>query len=243
MTNTPPEIILQLPHTMNKPLYKTMWAQISGMADNCSAGVIGRLGGQIIHESESRITVLDMKNCSQKYKVSNSFRHLVLELMPQNRVFAGPPEWLFWLVLEDVVQKYTTGVHTPTLKPASVSKVTFDFEKNPYHKFWAGPGYRVKMWFMSDKVGIQGNKFCRVNSFRDFVKKGKLGYIIESKPIKASYSGEVTGMIFTPDCGKITQQIGKELKIANEILKGRWDKVKQYKNHSTITSDKVAQKW
>lgn len=243
-TSETPEVILKLPLTLSTPLYKTMWAQISGMADCCSGGVIGRLGGMIMHASEANITEADMKTCSTPYTKSDTFHALVLGLMPKNRVFAGPPEWLFWLVLEDILQKYNTGKHTPALKPSNVTAVQFDFEKNPYHKFWAGPSYRVKMWFMSDKVGIIGNQYCRVNAFREYIQKHKLGYIIESKPITASYSGMVTGMVFTPNPQKIGKGITKQLQIANDTLQERWEKVQQYKTSGISTIiDKVAQKW
>lgn len=233
---TPP--IFELP----TPVYKSLWAQISGMADNCSAGVIGRLGGQMVHSSERQIFSHDMKLCSKPYYPCTTFKQLVLELMPSNRVFAGPPEWLFWMVLEDITRKYSTGVHTPKLKPSNVKEGQFDFEKNPYHKFWAGPGYRVKMWFMSDKVGIQTNGHCRVNAFVEFIRKNKLGYILESKPITASYSGEVTGTIFTPDVAVLKTRIPKELITADKLLEARWKKVAKYRTSKTIT-DKVAKLW
>lgn len=237
-----PSVIMTLTASTSKPLYKTMWAQISGMADNCSAGVIGRLGGQILHNTEREIKTTDMGGCSNSFYTSTSFNQLVLEVMPSNRVFAGPPEWLFWMILEDIKKKYENGIHTPKLKPKSVKEGQFDFEKNPYHKFWAGPSYQVKMWFMSDKVGIQVNGSCRVNAFVEFIRNNKLGYILESKPITASYSGEVTGTIFTPDVAKLKVRIPKELAAANKLLEARWAQVAKYKTSKTVI-DKVGQLW
>lgn len=238
----PKDILLDLNSTPEEPLFKSLWAQVSGMADNCSCGVVGRLGGQMLHKTESYITKEDMKTCSNEPVPALTFKELVLTIMPSNRAFAGPPEWLFWMVLEDLRKKYTSGTHTPELKPDCVSPVTFDFERNPYHKFWAGPSYRVKMWFMSDKVGITINKTCRVNSLVQFIKDNKLGYIVTSKPIAASYSGQVVGSIFTPDVQKLEKLLPKELKIANKLLVDRWKKIKKYKTGRTIM-DKVAMKW
>jgi len=233
--------LLKLDNPPSKPLYKNMWAQISGMADCCSGGVIGRLGGQILHSTENVITEQDMKVCSTPYTTSATFKELILEKMSQNRAFAGPPAWLFWMVLEDVLNKYYNGIHTPKLKADNIEERTFDFEKNPYHKFWAGPGYRVKMWFLSDKVDIESNKYCRVNAFVNFIQKKNLGYILESKPIKASYSGEVTGMIFHPDATALRIRIPKELAIANKELVKRWAVLAPYTTESL--KDKVAMKW
>lgn len=223
--------------------FTAMWGQISGMADCCGAGVIGRLSGIM---ARTNLKESDAPTLKAKYNEFKSMRDYIMLELPRNKLFAGPPEWLHWAIVEDLVSKKMTGVHTPQIKAGDVNKGTFDFENNPYHKFWAGPGYKVQMWFITDRYGkyMGHHESICCNAFMEFVRKNQLGDVWKSDKIPGSYgSQQLWGAIYHPAYNRIQERLEKVIVEVNQELKERWLKIQPSVSLVAAIKDKVAKKW
>jgi hypothetical protein len=130
------------------------------------------------------------------------------------------------------------------MKSENTDIVNLDVEQNPLQKFWAGPGYRVKMWFLADKPALnQNNAPMRVDDFLTWIMKNKLGRVTKSPLIPGSYAGEVYGAVLHPDFKKIYLRLPRVLKEANSELEARWKKIEPHMKGVKLNTDKVAMKW
>ena len=235
------KVIFKFPQEIK---FNAMWGQISGMADCCGAGVIGRLSGTI--ENRKTLHSTDASILKEKYKKFTSMRNYIMIELPRNVLFSGPPEWLHWAVVEDLLAKKTTGLHTPQIKAANTDEYTFDFENNIYHKFWAGPAYKVQMWFITDRIGIYMNHHGEIccDAFIKFIDKYNLGDVWKSSQIPGSYgSQKLWGAIYHPNYIEIEKQLPKVISDVNTELKNRWETILPYLKDSPSVTDKVAKKW
>ena len=236
----------------NKAIYKfpkgihfsAMWGQISGMADCCGAGVIGRLSGAQFHPAE--LLESDAPTMTAEYQEFKSMRDYIQLQLPRNKLFSGPPEWLHWAIVEDLLSKKLTGQHTPQIKAADVNLNTFDFENNPYHKFWAGQGYKVQMWFITDRIGkyMGHHETICCNAFMDFIHKHQLGDVWKSGKIPGSYGTQMLwGAIYHPAYSRIEERLQKVIAKTNKELKARWEEVQPFVKKASKVTDEVAMKW
>ena len=225
--------------------FTAMWAQISGMADCCGAGVIGRLSG--IKNQHISLEESDASTITEPYKKFASMKDYIMVELPRNKLFAGPPEWLHWAIVEDLLTKQKSGVHTPQIKAPGVAKGTFDFENNPYHKFWAGPAYKVEMWFITDRFGAYMGHHQDIccSAFMDFVHKYQLGDVWKSGEIPGAYgSQKLWGAIYHPAYSRIEERLVGVVQQANNELKERWAEVQPYtQSVKQKIKDKVAKIW
>ena len=224
--------------------FTAMWGQISGMADCCGAGVIGRLSGQKLH---SPVFTKDMLPVlGEAYVPVKSMREYIITTLPANKLYAGSPEWLHWAIVEDLLQKKTMGKHTPQIKAKSVEKHAFDFENNPYHKFWAGPSYKVQMWFLTDRIGkyMSHHESICVNAFMIFLHRHQLGDVWKSGDIPGSYgSQKLWGAIYHPAYSRIEERLVGVLEEVNKELSERWEAIKPVTKGVKQVKDKVAKQW
>ncbi len=225
-----------------KKRYNAMWAQISGIADCCTCGVIGRMSG--MEEKRTGFTKADASVIKTPYKPVTTLKEYVMERLPTNPLFSGPADWLHWAVLEDLHRKATIGKHTPQLKAKAVDNHKFDFENNQYHKFWAGPGMRVSTWVLSDRNGHYMSHLTelRVNAFRDFIEKHKLGRLDISDATKGQGTNIWVG-VYRPDIKKIGAALPKVITEVNNELSERWKKVAPHVKGAKTIKDGVAKKW
>ena len=224
--------------------FTAMWGQISGMADCCGAGVIGRLSGVQMHPTE--LVQSDAPTLTEEYKPFTSMRDYIQIQLPRNKLFAGPPEWLHWAIVEDLLSKKTCGKHTPQIKAESVELKTFDFEDNPYHKFWAGQGYKVEMWFITDRVGkyMGHHETICCNAFMDFIHKYQLGDVWKSGKIPGSYGTQmIWGAVYHPAYTRIAERLEKVIAKTNKELKARWEEIAPFVKDAASVDDEVAKKW
>lgn len=237
------KIIFKFP--VGQKFFTAMWAQISGMADCCGAGVIGRLSGQYILHPSFRES--DIPTLLVPFKSIKTLKEYITVLLPSNKLFAGTSDWLHWAILEDLLYKATVGRHTPQLKADSINSNTFDFENNSYHKFWAGPGYKVKMWFLTDRVAgsyMSHADELRVIAFIDFIKKNNLGELWESGDCPGSYGiQKLRGYIFLPNFTKIRKKLPNVINTVNTELAQRWETILPHIKNSSKITDKVARQW
>jgi hypothetical protein len=222
-----------------------MWAQISGMADCCGAGVIGRLSGLPLKDEV--LFEIDLPTLTEPYKEFKSMRSYVMDFLPTNRLWAGPPEWLHWAILEDLLQKKESGHHTPQIKAKSIASNVFDFEENTYHKFWAGPSYKVQLWFITDRVHdkyMSHPKELACIAFIDFIENNNLGKIWRSESVPGSYGKQqLIGAILHPNYSKIASQLPSIVKLANEEMESRWKEIETLTKNISPIKDKVACQW
>lgn len=236
------KVIFKFPK--DQRLFTAMWAQISGMADCCGAGVIGRLAG--ILQPNSELTMNNAGTLKEEYKKFTSMRDYVMLQLPRNQLFAGPPEWLHWAICEDLLSKKETGIHTPKIKAEAVQNTKFDFEANPYHKFWAGPSYRVQMWFITDRQGkyMSHAEDIACKAFVRFLEERDLATIWKSGPIPGAYGMQkLWGAVIHPNYDKIRDCLPDKIKEANEVLEARWKEVAPQITAVARIKDKVARKW
>jgi hypothetical protein len=224
--------------------FTAMWGQISGMADCCGAGVIGRLSG--IKQNRTELLESDAPTITEPYKKFTSMRDYIMLQLPRNQLFAGKAEYLHWAIVEDLLSKKESGVHTPQIKAAGVDKHKFDFEGNPYHKFWAGPGYKVQMWFITDRFGkyMSHHQELCCNAFMDFIHKYQLGKVWKSDKIPGSYgTQELWGAVYHPAYSRIEERLAKVIAEANKEMEERWKKVAPFVKGTKAVKDEVAKKW
>lgn len=235
------KVIFKYPKGVN---FTAMWGQFSGMADCCGAGVIGRLSG--ITTTAPSLCVTDAPTITKEYKAFTTMKDYIVTLLPSNKLFAGPAEWLHWAIVEDLVRKKESGVHTPQLKAASVDKNKFDFESNTYHKFWAGPSYKVQMWFITDRYGkyMGHHEDICCNAFMEFVHRHQLGDVWKSGKIPGSYgSQQLWGAVYHPAYSRIKERLAIEIPKINKELNERWKKVAPHVVGTKPIKDKVAKSW
>ena len=239
--NKEASVILTVPY---KDAFTAMWGQISGMADCCGAGVIGRLSGQKLHSPNFTTDMLP--TIGAKYVPIKSMREYIINVLPSNKLYAGPPEWLHWAIVEDLVEKKTRGKHTPQIKAKSVATHAFDFENNPYHKFWAGPAYKVQMWFLTDRNGkyMGHHESICVNAFIKFIKRHQLGKLWLSDAIPGAYGDQTLwGGVYHPAYSRIEERLVGVLDEVNAELMGRWIMVQPFTKGVKQVKDKVAKQW
>lgn len=235
------KVLVTLPDSTH---FHAMWAQISGMADCCGAGVIGRMSGQKLHKNE--FTESMVPTLGTKPQMVTSMRQYIMQELPRNKLFAGPPEWLHWAIVEDLMDKKISGKHTPQIKAKSVDDIAFDFEKNTYHKFWAGPGYKVQMWFLTDRNGkyMGHHESICVNAFMVFLHRHQLGEVWKSGDIPGSYGKQkLWGAIYHPAYSRIEERLKGVLEEVNTELQARWEAISSYVDTKTQVKDKVAKQW
>ena len=224
--------------------FNAMWGQISGMADCCGAGVIGRLSGTL--ETRDVLYMDDASILKEKYKKFTSMRNYIMCELPRNILFSGPPEWLHWAIVEDLLTKKTIGLHTPQIKAPSINTQDFDFENNTYHKFWAASTYKVQMWFITDRIGAYMNHHEEIccNRFLEFISKYNLGDVWKSTKIPGSYGRQkIWGAIYHPNFIKIAEQLPKVISDANKELEHRWETILPHLKDVPTITDKIAKKW
>ena len=241
MTDKDRKVLITLPDTT---YFSAMWAQISGMADCCGAGVIGRMSGNQFRVK--RLSVDMVPTLGKKPNEIKSMRQYIMKELPRNKLSSGPPEWLHWAIVEDLVSKKESGVHTMQIKAEEVDLVTFDFEKNDYHKFWAGPGYKVQMWFLTDRYGkyMGHHESICVNAFMKFLKRHQLGKVWRSDQIPGSYGNQkLWGAVYHPAYSQIQERLVGVIEEVNTELTARWKAIEPYVDKSTQVKDKVARQW
>ncbi|MHC4315779.1 MAG: hypothetical protein ACYSW3_25330, partial [Planctomycetota bacterium] len=64
--------------------FTAMWGQISGMADCCGAGVIGRLSG--IKQNRTELLESDAPTITEPYKKFTSMRDYIMLQLPRNQL-------------------------------------------------------------------------------------------------------------------------------------------------------------
>ena len=139
---------------------------------------------------------------------------------------------------------YVTPLGFPvTIKGDAVPTHEFDFENNPYHKFWAGPGMRVKMWALTDKPNgvtyMSHPADLRVATFLDFVEENNLGTVW-----RAQKEGlPIFGAWLTPNFDKIKAELPAVIKEANDMCNERYNIIKSHSKGITAIKDKVAKLW
>jgi len=235
------KVIFSYPKGTN---FSAMWGQISGMADCCGAGVIGRLAG--VEQKINDLYESDAPTITEPYKKFGSMRDYIMKELPRNRLFAGPPEWLHWAIVEDLLSKKQSGVHTPQIKAETVDMHKFDFEGNQYHKFWAGPSYKVEMWFITDRDGkyMSHHESICCSAFLEFLRKNQLGDIWKSGAIPGAYGQQkLWGAVYHPAYTRIEERLTKQISEVNAELQKRWNKVAPYVQNVKPVKDKVAKQW
>ena len=235
-------VLVELP--INEVFYETMWAKIAGMPFCCSGGTIGHIGGKLVFDATRRFWTSDVAT-AVPFVPATSMMQLCSEIVPSSRLYAGRPEWMYWAILQNLWQKQNNGSITKEMKAAEIKSEYLDTEKNVTQPFCAGPSYRVKMWFMSDKPSEQKAKAKKlgVQCFVDWIKDNDLGKITESADIPGSYSGFVHGYVLHPNFVAINSRLPDILTTANKELQARWDIVQPHTSGVKKIIDKVARGW
>ena len=236
------KVLIELPK--DTVFYETMWAKIAGMPFCCSGGTIGHIGGKQIFEVTRKFWTSDVPT-AVPFEPATSMMDLCLKVVPSSRLYAGRTEWMYWAILQNLFQKQNNGAIIKDMKSLETDVSWLDSEKNQTQPFWAGPSYRVKMWFLSDKPTPEKAKakLLGVQNFVDFIKQQKLGTITESDDIPGSYSGFVHGYVLFPKFETIKLSLPTQLAIANKELQERWDTVRPHTSLKDKITDKVARGW
>lgn len=237
------KLLLEFPK--DSILYENMWAKIAGMPFCCSGGTIGHIGGKKVFDSTRKFYTTDVPAISTPFVPAESMMDLCFKIVPNNRLFAAPTDWMYWAIMQNIYNKQVNGQMELLMKADVIDKDWLDTEKNTTQPFWAGPSYKVKMWFMSDKPTEEkaNRQLLGIQNFVAWIKALDLGTITETGDIPGSYSGFVHGYVLFPNFDHIKIRLPKALKAANDELQARWDIIAPHVSVVNKITDKVARGW